>query len=74
MFKPALKLFQIVTLDTIPVLDAVVVGLGLLIERAGDKKLPGKKRLWLLTNLESPVKEPAEGTIEDQTATIAGKY
>jgi hypothetical protein len=62
-----------VTLDVNSVLDAVVVGLGLLIEKGGDKKLPGKKRLWLFSDLESPVKDPDEGTIEDQMATVAGK-
>lgn len=51
----------------------MVVGLGLLIKKGGDKKLPGKKRLWLFSDLESPVKDPDEGTIEDQMATVAGK-
>ncbi|KAG2729622.1 hypothetical protein I3760_01G259500 [Carya illinoinensis] len=51
-------------------LDAIIVGMDILIKKFGetDKK---KKRLCLITNALSPVKDPFEGTKEGQVITIA---
>ncbi|XP_041021751.1 ATP-dependent DNA helicase 2 subunit KU80 [Juglans microcarpa x Juglans regia] len=51
-------------------LDAIIVGMDILIKKFGetDKK---KKRLCLITNALSPVKDPFEGTKEGQVVTIA---
>ncbi|URD75280.1 Ku C terminal domain like [Musa troglodytarum] len=55
---------------TFPVLDAIVVGMDMLIKKFGvsDK---GKKRLYLITDAQFPTKEPYEGTKEDQVDTIS---
>lgn len=52
------------------VLDAIVVGMDILIKKFGetDKK---KKRLCLITNALCPIKDPFEGTKEGQVITIA---
>lgn len=58
------------TLTSLVVLDAIIVGMDILIKKFGetDKK---KKRLCLITNALSPVKDPFEGTKEGQVITIA---
>ncbi|THU63792.1 hypothetical protein C4D60_Mb01t19570 [Musa balbisiana] len=55
---------------TFPVLDAIVVGMDMLIKKFGvsDK---GKKRLYLITDARFSTKEPYEGTKEDQVDTIS---
>ncbi|CAA2957538.1 ATP-dependent DNA helicase 2 subunit KU80 [Olea europaea subsp. europaea] len=52
------------------VIDAVVVGMDMLIKKYGQTN-KGKKRLCLLTNAASPTKDPYDGTKEDQVNTIA---
>ncbi|CAL5382799.1 unnamed protein product [Camellia sinensis] len=51
-------------------LDAIVVGMDMLIKKFGPTN-KGKKRLCLVTNALSPIKDPFEGTKEDQVNTIA---
>ncbi|XP_009604926.1 ATP-dependent DNA helicase 2 subunit KU80 [Nicotiana tomentosiformis] len=51
-------------------LDAIVVGMDMLIKKFGQTN-KGKKRLCLITNAISPIKDPFEGTKEDQVNTIA---
>ncbi|XP_020524822.1 ATP-dependent DNA helicase 2 subunit KU80 [Amborella trichopoda] len=46
-------------------LDAIVVGMDLLIKKFGPTN-KGKKRLCLVTNAQHPIKEPDEGTKDDQ--------
>ncbi|XP_062154051.1 ATP-dependent DNA helicase 2 subunit KU80 [Alnus glutinosa] len=50
-------------------LDAIIVGMDILIKRFGktDKK---RKRLCLITNAICPIKDPFQGTKEDQIITI----
>lgn len=57
-------------LDLLLVLDAIVVGMDMLIKKFGvsDK---GKKRLYLITDARFSTKEPYEGTKEDQVDTIS---
>lgn len=57
-------------LTLVVVLDAVIVGMDMLIKKFGDTN-KGKKRLCLITNGYSPIKDPFEGTKEDQVTTIA---
>lgn len=52
------------------VLDAVIVGMDMLIKNFGVTN-KGKKRLCLITNAHCPIKEPFEGTKEEQVTTIA---
>ncbi|OIT29116.1 PREDICTED: ATP-dependent DNA helicase 2 subunit KU80 [Nicotiana attenuata] len=51
-------------------LDAIVVGMDMLIKKFGQTN-KGKKRLCLITNAISPIKDPFEGTKGDQVNTIA---
>ncbi|KAF6138256.1 hypothetical protein GIB67_019426 [Kingdonia uniflora] len=51
-------------------LDVIVVGMDMLIKKFGPTN-KGKKRLCLITNAHGPIKEPYEGTKEDQVDTIA---
>ncbi|XP_028804678.1 ATP-dependent DNA helicase 2 subunit KU80 isoform X2 [Neltuma alba] len=51
-------------------LDAIIVGMDMLIKKFGDTNT-GKKRLCLITNALCPIKDPFEGTKEDQVSTIA---
>ncbi|XP_015902813.2 ATP-dependent DNA helicase 2 subunit KU80 [Ziziphus jujuba] len=51
-------------------LDAIIVGMDMLIKKY-DKTEKGKKRLCLITDALCPIKEPYEGTKEDQIITIA---
>lgn len=51
-------------------LDAIVVGMDMLIKKFGQTN-KGKKRLCLITNAICPIKDPFEGTKEDQVNTIA---
>lgn len=51
-------------------LDAIVVGMDLLIKKYGETNM-GKKRVCLITDLLSPIKEPYEGTKGDQVFAIA---
>lgn len=53
-------------------LDAMVVGMDMLIKKFGPT-IKGKKRLLLITNGTSPIKDPYEGTKEDQVNTIASQ-
>lgn len=53
------------------VLDAIVVGMDMLIKKFGQTK--GKKRLCLITNAIHPIKDPYEGTKQDQVTTIAAQ-
>jgi ATP-dependent DNA helicase 2 subunit 2 len=46
------------------------VGCDLLMKKLGENK-KGNKRLCLITDAESPVREPAEGTVEQQAKAIA---
>ncbi|RYR71036.1 hypothetical protein Ahy_A02g005336 isoform B [Arachis hypogaea] len=52
------------------VLDAIIVGMDMLIKKFGETN-KGKKRLCLITNAQCPIKEPFEGTKEEQVTTIA---
>ncbi|KAB1669128.1 hypothetical protein ES319_1Z064900v1 [Gossypium barbadense] len=51
-------------------LDAIVVGMDMLIKKYKDLH-KGKKRLCLITNAIHPIKDPFEGSKEDQVMTIA---
>ncbi|KAG8391672.1 hypothetical protein BUALT_Bualt01G0211700 [Buddleja alternifolia] len=53
-------------------LDAIVVGMDMLIKKYGPTN-KGKKRLCLVTNAVSPIKDPFEGTKEDQVNTVAAQ-
>lgn len=53
-------------------LDAIVVGMDLLIKKLG-KGSKGNKRLCLITGAQSFIKEPYEGTREDQVDIIANQ-
>uniref|UniRef100_A0A803LI30 ATP-dependent DNA helicase 2 subunit KU80 n=1 Tax=Chenopodium quinoa TaxID=63459 RepID=A0A803LI30_CHEQI len=55
---------------TVPVLDAIIVGMDMLIKKYGPTN-KGKKRLCLITNALSCLRDPYEGTKEDQVSTIA---
>ncbi|CAM0878222.1 unnamed protein product [Alopecurus aequalis] len=50
-------------------LDAIVVGLDMLIKRFGNTK--AKQRLCLITDAQHPLRDPPQGTKEDQVDTIA---
>lgn len=52
------------------VLDAVIVAMDMLIKKFGDTN-KGKKRLCLITNAQCPIKDPYEGSKEEQVTTIA---
>lgn len=51
-------------------LDAIVVGMDMLIKKYQQTN-KGKKRLCLITDARNPIKDPYEGTKEDQVNTIA---
>ncbi|KAF8762401.1 hypothetical protein HU200_009582 [Digitaria exilis] len=51
------------------VLDAIVVGLDMMIRKFGNTK--GKRRLCLITSAQHSLRDPPEGTKEDQVDTIA---
>ncbi|XP_019189359.1 PREDICTED: ATP-dependent DNA helicase 2 subunit KU80 [Ipomoea nil] len=53
-------------------LDAVIVGMDMMIKKYGITN-KGKKRLCLITNAMCPIKDPYEGTKEDQVSTIAAQ-
>lgn len=50
-------------------LDAIVVGLDMLIRKFGNTK--GRRRLCLITSAQHPLRDPPEGTKKDQVDTIA---
>ncbi|KAG7028664.1 ATP-dependent DNA helicase 2 subunit KU80, partial [Cucurbita argyrosperma subsp. argyrosperma] len=52
------------------ILDAIIVGMDMLIKKFGETE-KGKKRLCLITDALFPIKEPYEGTKEDQVSAIA---
>jgi len=54
------------------VLDAIIVGMDMLIRKFGRTK-KRDKRLCLITNAQCPIKEALEGTKEKQVTTIAKK-
>ncbi|OWM64948.1 hypothetical protein CDL15_Pgr028666 [Punica granatum] len=58
---------------TVSVLDAIVVGMDMLIKKYGATN-KGKKRMCLITDGLSPIKDPYEGSKEDQVHTIAGQF
>ncbi|WJX49311.1 ATP-dependent DNA helicase II subunit 2 [Trifolium repens] len=51
-------------------LDAVIVAMDMLIKKFGETN-KGKKRLCLITNAQCPIKDPYEGSKEEQVTTIA---
>ncbi|MFS7888968.1 putative DNA helicase [Helianthus anomalus] len=51
-------------------MDAIVVGMDLLIKKF-QETIKGKKRICLITNAMYPIKDPYEGTKEDQVLTLA---
>ncbi|GAY41995.1 hypothetical protein CUMW_063540 [Citrus unshiu] len=55
---------------TLVVLDAIVVGVDMLIKKYGET-YKGKKHLCLITDALCPLKDPDVGTKEDQVSTIA---
>ncbi|PNY13475.1 ATP-dependent DNA helicase 2 subunit ku80-like protein [Trifolium pratense] len=57
-------------LDFDLVLDAVIVAMDMLIKKFGETN-KGKKRLCLITNAQCPIKDPYEGSKEEQVTTIA---
>ena len=57
-------------LDLKTVLDAIVVGTDLLIRKFGPTN-KGKLRLCLITDAQNPIKEPYEGSKEDQIVVIS---
>lgn len=52
------------------VIDAIVVGLDMLIKKYRETN-KGKKRICLITDAVCPIKDPYEGTKEEQVSTIA---
>lgn len=64
--------FNLAALTSLIVLDAIVVGMDMLIKKFGPTN-KGKKRLCLITNAIHPIKAPYEGTKEDQVSTIASQ-
>ncbi|KAL8142208.1 hypothetical protein V2J09_015240 [Rumex salicifolius] len=65
-----IEVVQQLSRGTTAVLDAIVVGMDLLIKKYGETN-KGKKRVCLITDLLSPIKEPYEGTKDDQVLAIA---
>ncbi|KAH1250396.1 ATP-dependent DNA helicase 2 subunit KU80 [Glycine max] len=55
---------------TTDVLDAVIVGMDVLVKKFGVTN-KGKKRVCLITNAQCQIKESDEGTKEEQVTTIA---
>eukprot|EP01018_Ginkgo_biloba_P032964 Gb_29968 [translate_table: standard] len=53
-------------------LDAIVVGMDMLIKKFGSGS-KGNKRLYIITGAQSLIKEPDEGTKENQVDTIANQ-
>ncbi|GMH00585.1 hypothetical protein Nepgr_002424 [Nepenthes gracilis] len=53
-------------------LDAIVVGMDMLIKKYGPTN-KGKQRLCLITNALCPIKEPHEGTKDDQVSIITSQ-
>ncbi|KAJ0051662.1 hypothetical protein Pint_00251 [Pistacia integerrima] len=51
-------------------IDAIVVGLDMLIKKYRETN-KGKKRICLITDAVCPIKDPYEGTKEEQVSTIA---
>lgn len=62
--------FKFDALTPFLVLDAIVVGMDMLIKKYGPTN-KGKKRLCLITNALSRLRDPFEGTKEDQVCAIA---
>jgi len=56
-------------LDLLLVLDAVIVGMDMLIKKFGNTN-KGKQRLCLITDAQHPIKAPSEGTKEDQVHVV----
>lgn len=53
-------------------LDALVVGMDMLIKKYGPTN-KGKKRICLITDTGSPIKDPYEGTKKDQVNTVVAQ-
>lgn len=64
------KHFLIFSALTLVVIDAIVVGMDMMIKKYRETN-KGKKRLCLITSAVCPIKDPDEGTKEDQVNTIA---
>ncbi|GFY94272.1 Ku80 family protein [Actinidia rufa] len=70
--RPITQRIVLDTLTLLSVLDAIVVGMDMLIKKFGQTN-KGKKRLCLVTNALCPIKDPYEGTKEDQVNAIASQ-
>lgn len=66
----AYLIYCMVHILTFLVFDALVVGMDMLIKKYGSTN-KGKKRLCLITNALCPIKDPYEGTKEDQASILA---
>uniref|UniRef100_A0A1D1Z9U1 ATP-dependent DNA helicase 2 subunit KU80 n=1 Tax=Anthurium amnicola TaxID=1678845 RepID=A0A1D1Z9U1_9ARAE len=66
--------FQKLPRGTVPgdFLDAIVVGMDMLISKFGSTN-KGKLRLCLITDAKCPIKDPFEGTKEDQVGILSEK-
>ncbi|CAD6207743.1 unnamed protein product [Miscanthus lutarioriparius] len=60
---------QNLPLGSAPVLDSIVVGLDMVMRKFGNTK--GKRRLCLITGAQDLLRDPPEGTKEEQVDTIA---
>ncbi|CAD6335162.1 unnamed protein product [Miscanthus lutarioriparius] len=60
---------QNLPLGSAPVLDSIVVGLDMVMRKFGNTK--GKRRLCLITSAQDLLRDPPEGTKEEQMDTIA---
>ncbi|GAB2235001.1 hypothetical protein Droror1_Dr00004277 [Drosera rotundifolia] len=53
-------------------LDAIVVGMDILVKKYGQTN-KGKKRLLLITNAVCPIREPSEGTKDEQVSILSSQ-
>lgn len=65
-------LYGIHDLNSAEVLDAIVVAMDMMIKKYKETN-KGKKRLCLITNAVTPIKDPYEGTKEEQVKTVAAQ-
>ncbi|OAY76711.1 ATP-dependent DNA helicase 2 subunit KU80 [Ananas comosus] len=65
----AIDTLQNLPRGTVPVMDAIVVGIDMLIKKFGPTN-KGKQRLCLITDAKYPIKDPYEGTKKDQVDAI----
>lgn len=64
--------FSFEALDLHPVLDAVVVGMDMFMQQLETIR-KGQKRLLLITNALSPLRDPDQGTLQDQVEIIGDR-